>query len=234
MSPNKYLRHLGSAAGLLASLILYAHRPVEQKLLEAQARVRAEPRSAEARFARGELWRVSHHYERARADYRAALRLDPEFNAARLGWGACEMDADRPAAALPPLTAFLQWQPGHPEGLRLRARALLRLRRAGAAAAYAALLAVFDDAHPGEPEDYLEASRAWRLAGRPVDAEIAVLDLGLTRCGHAISLQLAALAREEQSGKFSAALVRLDAIIARDPRPARWARRRATLLRRMG
>ncbi len=223
-------------AGLLFCLVgLRAHRPVEQKLAEAEAWVRAEPLSAAARFERGELLRVSRRCERARTDYRAALRLDPEFNAARLGWAACELESGQPAAALLQLARFLRLQPGHPEGLRLKARALARSSRPQeAAAAYEELLAVFNDAHPGEPEDYLEASRALRRAGRPAEAEIAVIDLGIARCGPAITLELAALAREEESGRFKAALARLDAIIARDPRPVRWAARRASLLRRIG
>jgi len=216
---------------LAAASPLLAHGDVHDQIDALTKRIAAEPENAELRLRRGELRRVHGDTELALADYREAARLDPSLEAVGLCVARAFLEGGRPAEAAPPLERALARRPDDAEALLLRARVHAALgETARAAALFPRALAA---AKSPTPDLYAETARALAADGRREDA-LAALESGLSRLGHPVSLEEAALEMELALGRTDAALARLGRLASASKRPERWLARRAEVLERAG
>jgi tetratricopeptide (TPR) repeat protein len=83
------------------------------------------------------------------------------------------------------------------------------------------------------PEQVVERRDALLGSGRREEA-VRALDEGIRRLGHIPSLELAAVDLEVELGRFTRALARLDALLARAPANTAWIAQRGDVLARAG
>ncbi|HEY0156513.1 MAG TPA: tetratricopeptide repeat protein [Thermoanaerobaculia bacterium] len=204
-----------AAALCLTALLaapLAAHDGVHDQIERATRRLAAEPKNAALYLHRAELYRLHQDWDRARADYTRAAKLDPRLEIVDFARGRMELEAGRPAAARTSLDRFLGRNPGHAEARLTRARTLVQLKKAEEAIAdYDAAIA-----HVAQPTPDLYHERAKVLAdlGR-VDDALRGLDEGMTRLGTLVSLQRPAIDLELAAARYDRALARLDTITTR-------------------
>ena len=208
-----------------------AHGDPLDVVTAARAQVVARPDDADAHLQLARAWRTTHAWNDALAslDDAAARGADADLVAAERAkiW----LDAGHPRQAKRTLSPLVVRRDDAPGALLLRARACLALGRADKAATdYGRAVAVL--AAP-EPDVVFAWRDALLASGRREDA-LAALDVGLARLGAAASVQLAAIALEEELGRPDAALVRLDRLIATNPPNPAWLARRADLLAAAG
>ena len=188
-------------AALLLATPLLAHDGVHEQLERATKRIAAEPKNAALYLHRGELYRLHHDYDRARADYVRAAKLEiVDFARGRM-----ELEAGRPGDARTYLDRFVSRNPAHGEARLIRARTLVRLGKpAESVADYDAAIT-----HTPEPTPDLYHERAKVLAelGR-IDDELRGLDEGMSRLGTLVSLQRLAIDIAVSAGRYDDALAR--------------------------
>src|SRR5688572_16428670 len=78
---------------------------------------------------RAELHRAHSDFDASQADYDYVFSLNPKLPLLDLARGRMFLDANWPVSSKTALDRFLTNNPGHPEGLMLRARALVKLNR---------------------------------------------------------------------------------------------------------
>ena len=145
--------------------------------------------------------------------------------------GAVFLDAGWPGMALVEAERALAIDPAQPQVRLLEGRACMALGRPEDAAR-AIALAIEGMSSP--TPDHVLALRDARLAAGDRAGAIAALDHGLTRIGHVPSLALPALDLEIELGREEAALRRIDALLATNPRNELWLARRGDVLDRLG
>ena len=204
-----------------------AHPEIEDALNRLNAAIAITPADADLYVQRGELYARHEEWLNAEANYLRAAEIAPQH--ARLAYlrAALELATGRAEEARGRLDALLAQHAADADALVLRARTHTTLKSSSAAVQdFTAAIAMIPTPRP---ELYLD--RAALLA--PAEA-IRSLDEGIERIGPAITLHLRALALEETSGRFDAAVARVDRIIDVMERKESWLKRRGDLLARGG
>ena len=83
------------------ALALTKARHLDEAQSQVEAILRIDPRSAEGHHFLGNLFAARGQFERAIAEYRESIQVEPEFARAILDLGAALVDSGDPAAALP-------------------------------------------------------------------------------------------------------------------------------------
>jgi len=237
MSSTRRFVFLSAVIGALLAVAVWpvaparAHPGIDDQIRDLNERIAAEPDNAALFLRRGELHRIHRDWAKAEADYRKALRLDPDLLVAERCLGKMKLESDRPEQALPALDRYLAKRPGDAEALVARARARAKLgRHAAAAEDFAAAIENQTDGRP-RPEYYLERARAQMAAGgKNLDAALRGLDEGLAALGQPVTLQNYAIELELKGRRFDQALARLDAMWATSARKETWLIRRGEIL----
>jgi tetratricopeptide (TPR) repeat protein len=195
------------AAALAAPLA--AHDGVHEQIERATRRIATEPKNAALYLHRAELYRLHLDWDRARADYTRAAKLDPRMEIVDFARGRMELQAGRPNVARPSLDRFLDRNPGHGEARLTRARALVQLKKAAESIAdYDAAIA--HTAQP-TPDLYHERAKVLSELGR-IDDALRGLDEGMTRLGTLVSLQRFAIDLLLSAGRHDDAVARTETL----------------------
>ncbi len=172
-----------------------AHGDLHAQIVEVTAALAVELRKpvdgherANLYLARGELYRQHRKWKKAAADYDAAKRYEPDFDAVDLARGKMLLESGQLSQARRVLEAYLTDHVDHPEALLLAAEVLVKQGRPLAG------VALFDRAiarHPQpEPDHFIaRAEILERLGPRHRARAIAGLEEGMARLGRIISLQ---------------------------------------------
>jgi len=147
------------------------------------------------------------------------------------GGGLCLLGARNEDLAKEAFDRFLAKHPGHAQALVFRARALHRMERDEESLAdYRAAVV---SAKSPEPDLFQEASEALAKCGK-VDEAVRLLGNGIEKLGPVPSLVLKAMSLEIATGRFDAALSRVDAMQKSAPRREPWMATRAGILEQAG
>lgn len=210
-----------------------AHPGIDEQILRLDEQIAAAPDDAALFLRRGELHRIHREWAKAAADYRTALRLDPELRIAEFCLGRLEVESGSPAQARAILDRYLSARPDDPLALAYRGRALVALGEPLLGAEDFSRAIRHSD--PPRPEDYLERARALASAGpEHVGRAIEGLDEGLRVLGEPVTLQDYAIELELGRRSFDAALRRLDRIASQSVRQEPWLVRKAAILEAAG
>lgn len=222
-----------AAVILLGALSARAHGDLHLQIVEVTKEIEKAPRDPELYLRRAELHRAHSDWDASQADYDHAFSLDPKLPLIDLARGRMFLDANWPLSSKTAVDRFLAKNPGHQEGLTVRARALVKLnRRLEAARDYTGAIA---KAPEGRPELFLERAQALAAEGKDhVDAAIKGLDEGIQIMGPLVTLNLYAMDLEAANGRYDAALKRLDSVMEKAPRKETWLERRGNILRQAG
>ena len=212
-----------------------AHPGIDEQIADIEERIAATPTDATLYLRRGELLRIHRDWSGAEADYRHALKLDPELIIVQQCLGRLMLDSDRASEAIKPLETYLAKRSNDTKTLALLSRAYMQLGKyKKAAEGYTRTLASITDGKP-RPEYFLERSRALVAAGpKNIHAALAGLDEGLRALDYPVTLQLYAIELEIDHLRYDAALARLDQIASRSARQETWLVRRGEILEKAG
>jgi tetratricopeptide (TPR) repeat protein len=181
---------------------------------------------------RAELHREDQTYDDAAADYDRAQQLDPallpeiEFCRGRMLAQSGKLEQAHRA-----LDTALNHPSPNPKAWIERGRVLVRLGKPQAAITDYSL-GIEADKVP-EPEPFLEVAHLLSDDGKP-EAALRILDQGIRKFGPIPLLQVEAVQLELNDRRVDAALLRLDAIIQREPRKEHWYSRRGEILAAAG
>jgi predicted Zn-dependent protease len=211
----------------------FAHGDIHLQIIEITKEIEKTPRNAELYMRRAELHRAHSDWDASQADYDRAFALDPKLPFIDLARARMFLEANWPLSCKTAVDRFLARNAEHPEGLIIRARALVKLnQRLEAAQDYTRAIAKASD---GRPELFLERAQALAAEGKEhVDDAIKGLDEGIQKLGPLVTLNLYALDLETEHGRYDAALKRLDGVMAKAPRKETWLERRGNILRQAG
>lgn len=230
------LGQVALALSLAGSTPSLAHPGLDEVIADLTRRIQQDTGNADLHLRRAEAQRQHRNWPAAEADYREARRLNPELYAVDLALGRMMLESDRPTEAKDLLDRFLTRQPAHPEGLALRARALVRLGRPlEAAEDFSRALASAPPGHRSRVDFFHERARALESAGPDHYARaLSGLDQGITELNAPITLQLQAIELAVKLKSFDAALARIDEGAARSARKESWLLRRGEVLELAG
>jgi predicted Zn-dependent protease len=211
----------------------FAHGDIHLQIIEITKEIEKTPRNAELYMRRAELHRAHSDWDASQTDYDRAFALDPKLPFIDLARARMFLEANWPLSCKTAVDRFLARNAEHPEGLIIRARALVKLnQRLEAAQDYTRAIAKASD---GRPELFLERAQALAAEGKEhVDDAIKGLDEGIQKLGPLVTLNLYALDLETEHGRYDAALKRLDGVMAKAPRKETWLERRGNILRQAG
>ena len=238
--PCQRLRHpfsrglpaLGAALLLaLCSPLCWGHGAIDERIVELTADLAENPNDAKLRFLLAEAYAQHEEWEPAMRSLARAEELAPGVFPADLVRGRILLGARRAEEAKAALDRFLAANPAQPQALVFRARSLALLKMdAECLADYRAALAAIRNP---EPELFQEVSEALSTRDQ-MDEAVRVLADGVEKLGPIPSLVLNAMRLEVATGRFDAALSRVDAMQKSAPRPEPWMAKRAALLGQAG
>ena len=222
---------------LLCALALampaWAHGDLDLQISTMGEAIAKEPNNPELHLRRAELHRLHADWAAAQRDIDRTRELAPELPTVDLTLARLLLDTKRFEGAEEALDRFLVRLPNHVDALVTRARA-----RMGAGKYLAAaddFGRAIDRASSPEPEYYIEQARALAAAGGDhIPDAVASLDRGMKKLGRLVTLGLYAVELECVRKNFDAALERLDALSARQPRQEAWCERRGDVLASAG
>lgn len=215
----------------IAPAIAFGHGAVDVRISALTADVAKDPKNAALHFDLAAAHLEHEDWESARRELTQVDALASGQYPTALILGRVEIGAGKPQEAVVALNRFLEAHPGDPRALLLRARANKSLEKSDASVDdYRAALA--SDPHP-EPDLFQEFADTLASIGRN-DEALEVLSRGMDRLGQLPSLAIRALDLETKSGRYDAALARVDAMQKAAPRPESWMSRRADILTRAG
>jgi len=217
-------------AGFLP-LTASAHEDLLLRISLLSERLRTNGPSAEVTFQRAEIYRLHQDWELALRDYDAAApgltnAADVDFGRALTlaGWGKW-------VGARAAFDRVLRFDSTNALARLERARVLAQLNEPALAVADYSL-AIANQTNPRAGE-YLERAQLQATVSGPA-AALEGLDEGLARLGWTLTLQVLAVDYEVARGNYSAALARLETIIARSARRENWLARKGEILRKAG
>lgn len=231
--PMRCILYLVLLGGLARPSSVNAHGDFHDQIATVTRQIDQDPTDAMPYLKRGELHRVHRDWAAALNDYARVAQLEPNFATINFFRGRMLLEADRPKAARECLDRFLTKQPDHAEALIARARVLVKLGKANAAAKdFTRALARLREP---KPEHYLERAEAvMATGGRRVKEALRGLDEGMKRLGSVLTLQSRAIDLELSRENYDAGLARLEQLIAQSPRKETWLARKGEILRQAG
>ncbi len=212
---------------------LHAHGPDHDVIVRLTAELAQRPGDVQLLLERGERYRGHGDLEPARADFTEALRLQPDFQPARIRLAFVARAAGQTNEALGLLDQVLAREPDHL--LARSARADLRAQAGHPADAVADYDAVLRLARTARPELYLARARAQLAAGtNAIPVALSGLEEGIRAVGPVPALESMALDLERRRGDVTAALHRLEVLTGTAERKERWLAERGDVLRDAG
>jgi tetratricopeptide (TPR) repeat protein len=226
---------VAALAVLLFSAPVVSHPGIDDQIADLTARIAASPDRSDLYLRRGELYRIHQQWEKAEADYKAALERDANSHTARFCLGRLELESGNAAEAKKLLDDYLAVRATDALAFATRAKANGALgRHLAAAADYSMAIDNNENGSP-KPEYYLARARELTATGQQhLGTAIAGLDEGIQRLGSPVTLQLYAIDLEMERKNYDAALVRLDRIAVDSARKEPWLVRKATILEAAG
>ena len=216
---------------VLAVTPCHGHGGFHEEIARCNERIAAEPGNAEHWFQRGRLDCLHGDWMRALMDLDTVERLAPGKYPVDLVRSQAWLAGGKLPQAKTALDAFVEAQPEVAEGFVTRARLMVRLEQADAAAAdFQKGLAITESP---EPDLYVETADALVMAKCPEKA-VRTLDAGMVKLGVIASLAEKALALERSLGHYEAALSRIAVMQQAAPRPEPWMAKRADVLAQAG
>lgn len=219
------------AALVLSQPDAHGHGAYHEELQRVNEQLAQHPDAPELLFKRAWVNYLHGDWQSSLVDLERTDRIAPGEWPTDFMRGQALMAAGRLEAAKAALDAFLEEQPRHGEGLLARGRVLWKMERSEAA--LTDLRAALEcTAHP-EPDLFIEVAEALKEQ-RLLDEAAQVLADGVKKLGNSPGLVLKALDLELATGRFDAALTRIDAMQKLSPRPEPWMARRASVLAQAG
>ncbi len=205
------------------------HNSIEAITLQMQQ----DPYNAELYIKRGELHRISSHWDLALADFDHVAQLQPNHESVDFNRGRLLFEAGQFQPARTALNHFLSAHPNHIEGLIVRGRLLRKLGRPlDAAADYAHALSL---APNPTPVLFIEQAEALAEAGEAyAGAAVQSLDEGIEKLGPLVLLESLAIDLEVRRQRYDAGLARIDQVLAELSRKEKWLARRGEILEKAG
>lgn len=216
---------------LLWTPAAHAHGDLHPRILAISKEIAASPTNGTLYFERGEMHRVHRDWTNAVADYDRAQQLNPSVKMIEFCRGRMWLEADQPKRALPHLDKYLSSVTNDSNAYATRAR--VQMQSGNARAAVHDFTRAIALAPVGNPELYIERADALRALGALEDA-VRGLDEGIAKMGSLVTLQLRAIEVDCDLKRYDAALMRIDAVMARLQRKESWLVRRAEVLKLAG
>lgn len=210
-----------------------AHDDPHDSIEEITLQIQQDPNNAELYLKRGELHRLSSHWDLALADFDRVFELDPDHETVDFHRGRLFLEAGQFQPAKAAIDQFLSAHPNHIEGLIVRARVLRKLGQPlEAAQDYARALSL---APNPTPVLFIERAETLTEAGEDyVDAAVQGLDEGIQKLGPLILLQSLAIDLDIERQHYDAALIRIDQVLTEVSRKEKWLTKRGDLLKSAG
>jgi predicted Zn-dependent protease len=219
---------LAAALFALSGGTVGAHPTNEAEIAILTKRIAAQEGNASLYVQRAALFRESKQWDRALADCDLALRLGPKSEAARLEKCRLLVESGHPAAAKDALDTIVREKGPQVAALELRSVVHEALGKRSDARNDVAL--AIEASPTPRPEQFV------RLAAlSQSDAEaLSALEGGMVKLGRLASLAEQALAIERRMGNHSAALRRVETLIADQPAHIPWWRLKGEILLESG
>ncbi|MBM3854930.1 MAG: hypothetical protein FJ399_17550 [Verrucomicrobia bacterium] len=218
-------------AAVLAAGSAFGHGAFHDRLRELTAALEAKPRDARLHFELAQIFCQHGDWLMALAAADSADELQPGAFPTDLLRGEVLLAREDPAKARAALDRLIATRGPTPQALILRARTKALLEGAESALPdYRAAVRQAD--RPGVDQVREVAAAFVRLGHRAEAADL--LDRAIVEAGPDPALLLEALDLEIATGRFAAALRRVDALQAAAPRPEPWMARRAEVLAQTG
>lgn len=179
---------------------------------------------------RADLHRREANWNAALDDYQTIATIQPDNPGMLLGISQLYLDQESFLAASQWSGKLLKKQSNHIKALMIQARAHAGLGNLSIASGlYGRAIDLMENP---KPEHYLEHAGAVLQSDSDgaVAKSIAIADAGAMRLNHPVSLHSFALEQEMQSEQFAAAVVRMERVIAINPRLWPWHLKKAELL----
>ena len=210
-----------------------AHDDPHHSIEEITLQIEQDPKNAELYLKRGELHRISSHWDLALADFDRVVELDPDHETVDFHRGRLLLEAGQFEPAKVAIDQFLSAYPNHIEGLLIRGRLLRKLGQPlEAAQDYARAISL---APNPTPVLFLERAETLTEAGAEyVDAAVQGLDEGIQKLGSLILLQSLAIELEVKRQHYDAALIRIDQVLTEVSRQEKWLTWRGEVLESAG
>ncbi len=210
-----------------------AHDDPHDSIEEITLQIQQDPNNAELYLKRGELHRISSHWDLALADFDRVVELDPDHETVDFHRGRLLLEAGQFQPAKVAIDQFLSAYPNHIQGLIVRGRVLRKLGQPlDAAQDYARALSL---APNPTPVLFIERAETLTEAGEEyVDAAVQGLDEGIQKLGPLILLQSLAIDLEVKRQRYDAALIRIDQVLIEMSRKEKWLTWRGEVLESAG
>jgi tetratricopeptide (TPR) repeat protein len=222
---------LSRAYALRARIDMRRGSTSEAREAYAQA-LHLDPRDIEALCGEGRLFLSESRPTEALSRFDAALQIDPTAVDAIVGDAAAKMAAERPADAKQQLLDARTRYPKDADVALLLGTVEERIgSKENAEADYRSAIGLIDPKRPDAVAPYVALSELYLARGDYSDA-MATLDDARRRLSASVALDCALGEVAEQQGKFTEAVGRFRAAVARDPRGAMPRFRLAVALRK--
>lgn len=228
-----WIRFLIAAVLVLQLPRLMAHQETWQQIALLSQELARNPASTQTLLRRGELYLEHDVLDAALNDFEAALRQDPEAVHPRLNLVLVYLKKQKHDRAREEAVRLTR---EHPED----AESWIALSHVEAAtskplAAAEALKHAIRFSRNRSPELYRRRAQHLVEAGEAHrETALAALQEGISRHGHLIALEEAALDLERDSRKYAEALNRLEGLLERSSRKEHWLVRKGEILRAKG
>ena len=184
-----------------------AHDDPHNSIDKITLQIQQDPNNTELYVKRGELHRISSHWNLALADFDHVAQLQPDHESVNFHRGRLLFEAGQFQLARTALDHFLSAHPNHIEGLIVRGRVLRKLDQPlDAGQDYARALSL---APNPTPVLFIEQAEALAEAGEAyVDAAVQSLDEGIEKLGPLVLLESLAIDLEVRRQRYDAALAK--------------------------
>ena len=214
----------------VACISASAHGPLSESIAAVSAEIAREPNRIELYLSRARLHLQHEDWPAAQADL-DRVAVSAPGSAVDLLRGEVFLKSADFARAGKVFTELIGREPRSVAAHSGLARVQFAMGEFEAAARSFARAA--DVSEQPDPMLFISQSSAFEKAGRTADA-IAALDAGMRRLGPLVSLASPAIELELSTGRTDAAVARIDALLAGQPRKEAWLVRRAEILQKAG
>lgn len=224
---------LGALLWVLFTAAVSAHTDLGDRIDVLTHQIQHQPKSASLFLQRGRLFYLRGHYQDAFDDFQKAKKLQANPLEVSYLQGLALLKLGRLDAALSAFNQVLGQNPSNSMALMNRARVFRAKKEfAPAASDYRRAL----DLMPSpQPDDFLEVADNYiESSEQSVRLALSVLDAAITKLGMLVQLQARAIEIEMMTKHYSAALRRVDALLATLRHKAKWLVKKSEILLTMG